>query len=141
MTMALTGVPLRSTLDHSRQPGVARSRLNAYVMRDMLVTQLIPQKNWPIVEMMMTVLKKNGVRADSKIAPEKPAASLMASTSVAANRNASSTIQPPMADQKMDCQRPLAAARPAPLVSSDTWAHASNPVIVYCVSRNPSGKT
>ena len=40
----------------------------------MLVTQLIPQKNWPIVEMMITALKKNGVSADSKIAPEKPPA-------------------------------------------------------------------
>ena len=72
--MALTGVPLRSTLDHSRQPGTARSRLNAYVIRDIEVTQLMPQKNWPIVEMMMTALKKNGVSAVSKIAPEKPAA-------------------------------------------------------------------
>ena len=61
--IAFTGVPLRSTLDHSRQPGIARSRLNAYVIRDMLVTQLMPQKNWPIVEMMMTALKKTGVSA------------------------------------------------------------------------------
>ncbi len=96
--IALTGVPLRSTLDHSRQPGTARSRLNAYVIRDMLVTQLIPQKNWPIVEMMMTALKKNGVSAVSKMAPEKPPALLIASTSVAANRNASSRIQPPIAE-------------------------------------------
>ena len=64
----------------------------------MLVTQLMPQKNWPMVEMMMTALKKNGVSAVAKIAPEKPPAALIASTSVAANRNASSRIQPPMAE-------------------------------------------
>jgi hypothetical protein len=58
----------------------------------------MPQKNWPTVEMLMTALKKNGVNADSKMAPEDPAASLTASTSVAANRNASSRIQPPIAE-------------------------------------------
>ena len=36
---------------------------------------------------------------------------------------------------------PLAAPSAAPCVSSDRWAEASNPVIVYCVSRNPSGST
>ena len=46
----------------------------------------------------MTTLKKNGVNAVSKIAPEKPPAELIASTSVAANRNASSRIQPPTAE-------------------------------------------
>src|SRR5262245_28520836 len=88
--MALTGVRLRFTLDQSRWPGTARSRLNAHVIRDMLVTQLMPQKNCPMVETMMTVLKKNGVNADWKIAPEKPPAELIASTLVAANRKASS---------------------------------------------------
>ena len=41
----------------------------------------------------------------------------------------------------MDRQIPLAAAIVAEDVSSDRWAQASNPVIVYCVSRNPSGST
>ncbi len=34
---------------------------------------------------------------------------------------------------------PLAAALDASAVSSDRWAQASKPVIVYCVSRNPNG--
>ena len=34
---------------------------------------------------------------------------------------------------------PLAAALDADAVSSDRWAEASNPVIVYCVSRKPNG--
>src|SRR5690349_13052465 len=41
----------------------------------------------------------------------------------------------------MDCQSPRAAECAAPCVSSDRCADASNPVIVYCVSRNPSGST
>ncbi len=36
---------------------------------------------------------------------------------------------------------PLAAAIDADAVSSDRCAHASKPVIVYCVSRNPNGRT
>ena len=39
----------------------------------------------------------------------------------------------------MDRQIPLAAAIVAEDVSSDRWAQASNPVIVYCVSRKPNG--
>src|SRR5215470_11688020 len=96
--MASAGAPLRVSLVQSWWPGTARSRLNAQVIRDMLVTQLMPQKNCPMVEMMMTVLKKTGVSADWKIAPEKPPAELIASTSVAANRKASSRIQPPTAE-------------------------------------------
>ena len=34
---------------------------------------------------------------------------------------------------------PLAAAVDADSVSSDRWAQASKPVIVYCVSRKPNG--
>jgi hypothetical protein len=36
---------------------------------------------------------------------------------------------------------PLAAAVEADAVSSDRWAQASKPVIVYCVSRKPNGTT
>ena len=36
---------------------------------------------------------------------------------------------------------PLAAAIEADEVSSDRWAQASKPVIVYCVSRKPNGTT
>ena len=64
----------------------------------MLVTQLMPQKNCPMVEMRMTALKKNGVSAVWKMAPENPFALVMASTSVAAKRKASSRIQPPIAE-------------------------------------------
>ena len=41
----------------------------------------------------------------------------------------------------MDRQMPLAAAIEADDVSSERWAQASNPVIVYWVSRKPNGTT
>src|SRR3954447_7037042 len=41
----------------------------------------------------------------------------------------------------MDCQMPLAAPFAADSVSSDRCAEASYPVIVYCVSSAPSGRT
>ena len=60
-----------------------------------------------------------------KIAPTNPAPSLTASTSVAANRNASSTNQPITADQKTERQTPCAALIAAPRVSSAVCAEAS----------------
>src|SRR3954462_2927325 len=40
------GVPVRGlTLAHSREPGSAPSRLNAYAMREFAVTDAMPQKN------------------------------------------------------------------------------------------------
>src|SRR5262249_31966077 len=98
MMIALIGVPLRSRRVQIRQPGTAPSRLNANVIRDMLVTQLIPQKNCPIVEMMMTALKKPDESAVWKMYAEKPPALVSPSGSFAANRNARSRIQPPTAE-------------------------------------------
>src|SRR5215217_9406605 len=41
------GVPVRGfTLAHSREPGSAPSRLKAYDIRELAVTDAIPQKNW-----------------------------------------------------------------------------------------------
>ncbi len=53
-----------------------------------------------------------------KIAPTKPAPSLTASTSLAANRKASSTNQPISAEKKTERQTPWAAVIAAPRVSS-----------------------
>ena len=54
-----------------------------------------------------------------------PAPSLTAATSVAANRNASSTNQPIRAEKKTERQTPCAALIAAPLVSSAVCAEAS----------------
>ena len=91
--------------------------------------------------MIRTALAQPSGSAVRKITGEKPKASLMSLTCVQANRNDSSRIQPPMPEKKIERQRPCAAAFEAPPVSSETCAEASNPVIVYCVSKKPSGST
>ena len=48
------------TFDHSFQPGIAWSRLKAYVIRDADVIPEPAQKNCPTVEMIITIL--NAVR-------------------------------------------------------------------------------
>src|SRR3954454_24074671 len=49
---ALNGIRFSFTLLQIRQPGTAPSRENAYIMRDELVMQLIPQNSWPITAVM-----------------------------------------------------------------------------------------
>src|SRR5947199_7812269 len=44
---ALNGIRRALTRLHIFQPGTAPSRLKAYIMRDALVMQLMPQKVWP----------------------------------------------------------------------------------------------
>src|SRR4051812_804471 len=102
-----------------RWPGTARSRENAYIMREQLVTQAMPQNSWPIVAITTTALFAAGVSALPNTASDEPAPALTASTSVAANVIASSTIQPPTPDQKTAFQTPLAALIDASRVSSE----------------------
>src|SRR4029079_8393991 len=109
----------------TRWPGTARSRENAYIMREQLVTQAMPQNSCPIVAISTTALLAVGVSELLNTASEEPRPSLTALTSVAANVIASSTNQPIRPDQKTERQTPLAALIAAPLVSSDRCAEAS----------------
>ena len=59
---------------HRLWPGTAPSRENAKVIRDALVTQAMPQNNWPMVEITSTALAAEDVRADSMIDWEVPPA-------------------------------------------------------------------
>src|ERR1700745_1671635 len=59
------GVRLLPSRRQRLWPGTAPSRENANVIRDALVTQAIPQKIWPTVEMTSTALAAAEVRADS----------------------------------------------------------------------------
>src|SRR5215217_9077202 len=111
---ALKGTRSAFTRPNSHQPGIPRSRENAYQVRDALVSPAAPQKIWPTVAMINTSFAAQESSALVKIAPTKPAPSLTASTSVAANRKASSTNQPITADQKTERQTPCAAALAAP---------------------------
>ena len=93
-----------------RPPGIPRSREKAYHVREALVSPAAPQKSWPIVAMIRTNFAAQESSALVKIAPTKPAPSLTASTSLAANRNASRTNQPISAEKKTERQTPCAAA-------------------------------
>src|SRR3954454_6468832 len=89
-----TGTRRLSTLLHSRQPGIARSRENAYHVRDALVSPAMPQKIWPIVAMRMTSSAHPELIALVKTEIDVPPASLIAFVSEAANVIAMSTSQP-----------------------------------------------
>ena len=73
-------------------PGTAPSRLNAYIMREALVMQLMPQKNCPTTQMMRIVFVQAAVIALSNTANTVPPPSLTAFASPAANVIASRTM-------------------------------------------------
>jgi hypothetical protein len=122
---AATGTPFEFTRLHNCQPGVARSREKAKNVLEQLVTQAMPQKNCPIVEIRITVSAQLFFIALVKMASEVPPPSLTAVTSDAAKVIARSTNQPIKAERATDCQMPWAAARSASTVSSATCAEAS----------------
>src|SRR5919201_867016 len=122
---ALNGTLSALTRRNKAQPGIPRSRENAYHVRDALVRPAAPQKNWPTVAIRITSFAAHAFIELVKIVPTKPALLLIAFTSVAANRNASSSTQPIAADQNTERHTPWAAAFAAPRVSSAVCAEAS----------------
>src|SRR4051794_1676485 len=81
--------PTGTRLEFSRvqifQPGIARSRENAYVIREALVTQAMPQNSWPMQEMKITISPAVLDSALSMIDSAPPPPSAIALESVAAN--------------------------------------------------------
>jgi hypothetical protein len=138
---AKLGTRCRLSRRKSHQPGMPRSRENAYQVRAALVSPAATQKIWPTVQIRSTAFAAAEVRAVVMIGIEPPPPSLIASTSLAAKTRARSTNQPMIADQKTERQTPCAAATAAPRVSSAVCADASYPVCVYIVSRKPIGIT
>src|SRR5262245_40030575 len=67
-------------------PGIARSRANAYQVREALVSPAAPQNSCPTVAIRTTSFAAHRSIELVKIAPTNPAASLTSFTSVAANR-------------------------------------------------------
>src|SRR5437016_13521494 len=101
-SVAFRGARLEATFDHSWWPGTARSRLNAYIIREALVRPEPPQKNWPMVEITITALNPARPSAVAKMPIDEPApyGLLVEITSafLTANRKHSSRIQPPIAE-------------------------------------------
>src|SRR3954452_24957256 len=89
---ALNGMRLALTRLHRRDPGTAPSRLNAYIMREALVMQLLPQKNCPMTQMMRMVFTHDVDIALSKTAKTVPPPALTAFVSLAAKVMASRTM-------------------------------------------------
>src|SRR3954447_1951738 len=112
-----SGTRRLSTVLHSRQPGIARSREKAYHVRDALVRPAIPQKIWPIVAMKMTVSAQPELIALVITEIDVPPASLIAFVSLAANVSASSTNHPNSAAEKTHPPPPL-----PPLLFSPLWS-------------------
>src|SRR5215475_7390196 len=54
-TTALNGTRRLVSRRNSHQPGIPRSRENAYQVRDALVKPAAPQKSWPTVAMISTI--------------------------------------------------------------------------------------
>src|SRR3954454_7609666 len=88
---ALNGIRLELTRLQSRHPGTAPSRLNAYIIREALVMQLMPQNSWPQTATMSTNLTQPTPIEFSNTANTVPPPSETLLTSAAANVIASST--------------------------------------------------
>ncbi len=95
---ACAGTWFFDRLAHHREPGTAPSRLNAYSMRLVLVMQAIEQKNCPIAEMSSTTPATCASRAWAKMTATPPPPAVTASASCTANRKASRSTQPPIAE-------------------------------------------
>src|SRR3954470_5784766 len=91
---ASAGTRRLSTRLHRRQPGMARSRENAYHVRDALVRPAMPQNSWPMVEMRITSSAHPEPIELVNTEIDVPPALLIAGTSAAANVIASRTNQP-----------------------------------------------
>ena len=72
-SVAFRGARFGATFDQIWCPGTARSRLNAYIIREALVRPEPPQKNWPMVEMIITALNPARPSAVAKMPIDEPA--------------------------------------------------------------------
>src|SRR5207247_286117 len=85
---------MRRNIHH---PGIARSRENAYQVRDALVRPAAPQNSWPTVAIRMTALAAQESRSSVMTGIEPPPPLVMAPTWFAASSTASSTNRPRIA--------------------------------------------
>src|SRR3954449_5927012 len=64
----LVGVPVRGlTCFHSREPGSAPSRAKAYAIRELAVTEAMPQNNWATTQMNSRNTPRSWPTASMKI--------------------------------------------------------------------------
>ena len=111
-------------------------------MREALVRQAAPQKSWPTTEMISTNLPQP-VPSASTEQRRREAERFVGAVDVGDREGDREQHDPAdHAPSRRSTSRPPSRAdSEAPWVSSEMWAEASKPVIVYWVSRNPSGRT
>src|SRR5262245_50979178 len=88
---ALNGTRSAFTRRKRFQPGIARSRENAYQVREALVNPAAPQNSCPTVAIKTTSFAAHESSESVKIVPTKPAESLTEFGSWTANRKARMT--------------------------------------------------
>src|SRR6478735_5867126 len=133
---------LRLTFRQSPWPGSARSRENANIILDADVTEAVRQ-NICATQQMKRRISAHVLLIEvvQMYVTAPPTASSVPWVSGTANVTASSSTQPKATDTTTDMYMPTAAIREAWCVSSDMWAEASKPVIVYCDISSPSPNT
>src|SRR5437764_2153102 len=99
---ALNGTRSLFTRRNTYQPGIARSRENAYQVREALVRPAMPQNSWPMVQMSSTAFAAAELSDVVIIGIDPPPAVEMAFTCVDANISARSTNQPAIAEKKIE---------------------------------------
>src|SRR3954471_18236640 len=78
----LVGVPVRGlTFFQSREPGSAPSRLKAYAIRELAVTDAMPQKNWATTQMKSRNVPRVWPAASMKICAGGSPSALLRSAS------------------------------------------------------------
>src|SRR5215212_11449364 len=97
---ALNGTRSRLIRRKIAQPGMPRSRENAYQVREALVRPAAPQKNWPTVAISTTIFAAQESSAELKMPNTAPPESFTAVTSFAPYRKARLTSQPITAAKK-----------------------------------------
>src|SRR6516162_2990348 len=95
---AYSGTSLRFRRRNTHQPGMPRSRENAYHVREQLVRPAAPQNSWPTVQMMSTAFAAAVVSEVSITGIDPPSAAVIFCTFVAAKSRASRTAQPAIAE-------------------------------------------
>src|SRR5436305_9946731 len=95
---AYSGTRLAVRRRNSPQPGIPRSRENAYQVREALVRPAAPQNSWPTVQMISTNLAAQALRPVSITGIDPPPSLLIAAMWVAANNSANRTAHPAIAE-------------------------------------------
>src|ERR1700756_5693106 len=95
---AYRGTRLAVRRRNNHQPGIPRSRENAYHVRDALVRPAAPQNSWPTVKMISTNFAAHALSPVLTTGIAPPPSLLIASTWLAANSSASSRTQPAIAE-------------------------------------------